>query len=401
MIAGPMILVGFWVTRPLLVSGFSVGQYSAARRHTSRLFASSSTSPFSIENHISRLGTLRRLLSRRGAPGSKGCYYKNDLESVVLSQKQDETPELIASLDHSILMGDEIGNLHPYLYPIARSKSSGNYICAYLNPHLAKADSKNDRQPWPIVETSVGAPGMNLLALSSEHLMRRIVCECDFEGTDFDLVESYNDDLDLVESGLNTPYTPGDVAKLGYGVDKYVLLRVGPFPDLYQSMAQQHAGKGDERSSLIAAETASSKLPGFASTFLFYARLLQSFAQRDEEARDAARMCLRLPLTTIGMSHEDIKDVAVLGQMADANEGDDVAFEKLISFYKKMKEVERDDGSQQQGKTAEQKAIDDVNELMDIAALQGVQWSSIRPTVSAKLRDAGIDEIAAFVDLSS
>ena len=53
---------------------------------------------------------------------------------------------------------------------------------------------------------------------------------------------------------MDTPYEMGSVEQLGYGLDKYVLLRVGPFPDLYETMSNQHLSKGDNKSSLIAAE---------------------------------------------------------------------------------------------------------------------------------------------------
>ena len=318
---------------------------------------------------------------------------------VTVPHASQEIPELIASMDRAAA-SDELVNLHPFLYPIAKSSTSGHYICAYRDPHTDPT-SKNNPQPWPIVETYVGAPGMRLLALNSEHLMRRIVCEADFENEDADIIAVYNEGLGtskLSETGLDTPYTPGDVEKLGYGVEKFLLLRVGPFPDLYESMSRQHRQKGDERSSLIAAETASRKLPGFGSTFLSYARLLRSFPQREEEARDAARMCLRLPLSTLGMSRDDFKEVSVIGKMADASDETVAAMEKMKTFYSKMKVVEKEDP--QQGKTIEQAVIDDVNHLLDICALDGTPWSTIRPVVSQKLRTACYDDLADFVDLA-
>jgi hypothetical protein len=293
-------------------------------------------------------------------------------------------------------INNEIFNLHPYLYPIARSQTSGNYICAYRNPH---AESSN--QPWPIVETKPGAPGMSLLSLNSEHLMRRIVCECDFGETDLDVIDLYNEGIggnQLVDAALDKAYLHGEVTKLGYGVDKYVLLRVGPFPDLYKRLSYEHAAKGDEKSSLIAAETGSRKLPGFASTFLDYAKLLQSFPQRDEEARDASRMCLRLSLPTIGLSPENFRDVAVIGQIADSGDDLAVAMQKMQAFYNKIKEVERDEEGQQ-GKSMEQMIIDEADSILDMAALEGKAWSDVRPMLSEKLRTVGFSDMAAFVEL--
>jgi len=76
---------------------------------------------------------------------------------------------------------DELLNLHPYLFPIMKSSKSGNYICAYRSPHEDTDDGKkSDQQPWPIVEAKAYGPGMKLVSLNSEHLMRRIACEIDF-----------------------------------------------------------------------------------------------------------------------------------------------------------------------------------------------------------------------------
>jgi len=108
------------------------------------------------------------------------------------------------------------------------------------------------------------------------------------------------------ESTFDAIYEPGSVAKLRYGASKYTLLRVGPFPDLYEEMAFQHSKKNDESSSLIAAEANNGKCSGFASTFKFYAELLSSFPNREDETRDAAKVCLCMPLPSIGMCTEDI-----------------------------------------------------------------------------------------------
>jgi len=207
---------------------------------------------------VSRLETLQTLLSRHGAPGSHGCGTADDLEPITLDLSTaagDETPELVSSL-----MGiDEFKNLHPHLFPLARSKASGNLICALRRAYADDATewyANSSNAPWPIVEAKVGGPGMKLLALNSEHLMRRIVCECDFEGGDKSIVDLYNKGLGqnaIADKSLDTPYEAGAVEKLGYGVDKYVLLRVGPFPDIYESLALGHAERGDESSSLISA----------------------------------------------------------------------------------------------------------------------------------------------------
>ena len=152
------------------------------------------------------------MLTKYGAPGSSGCSLADDLEPVSPSQ---DAPELVASMTEA--EDDELSNLHPYLYPIAKSKTTGNFVCAYRN---AYADEGGDpkSKPWPIVEAALGGRGMQLLALNSEHIMRRIACEKDFFGDGNEAVELYNDGLGeglMKDAAFDTPYVPGDVEKLG------------------------------------------------------------------------------------------------------------------------------------------------------------------------------------------
>jgi len=374
---------------------------SSGRHNAVRLFSVSKAA--NVNMGVSRLETLQTLLSKHGAPGSKGCAEKNDLDPVFVDSADEETPQLISEL-----MGiDEYVNLHPHLYPLARSKSTGNLVCALRR---AYADDTNEwyensaSAPWPIVEAKLGGLGMRLLALNSEHLMRRIVCECDSSGEGKELIDIYNEGLGkgkIKDPGLDQPYEPGSVDKLGYGVDKYVLLRVGPFADIYETLALGHAQKGDESSALISAEAANNKISGFASTFLFYARLLNSFPSREEETRDAARMCLRIPLPSIGLSEEEFKQVAVFGQIADDSDSMPEVMAKLQRMYEKMKEHEEEqakDPRQSQGKTPEQAAIDEASYLLDVVALSGGNWSEVRPKLAEIYRSVGQNEMADFVD---
>lgn len=185
-----------------------VAQIGNTRPTSSRLF---SVSQAVINSGVSRVNTLQSLLAKHGAPGSEGCSEKGDLLPVFLeSDQSDETPELV-----STLMGmDEFMNLHPQLYPLARSKKTGNVVCA-LRRAFAEDGSQwyetSSSAPWPIVEATVGGPGMKLLSLNSENMMRRIICECDFSGDNTELISIYNNGL---AKGVE-PYVPGSVEKLG------------------------------------------------------------------------------------------------------------------------------------------------------------------------------------------
>jgi hypothetical protein len=187
---------------------------SSLRQSSSRLF---SVSIADVKMGVSRVETLQSMLAVHGAPGSVGCKKEGDLEPIFVSSSDDDTPELI-----NRMMGiDEYVNLHPQLYPLARSKETGNLICALRRAYADDTSEWNDGSstaPFPIVEAQVGGRGMRLLALNSELLMRRIVCEFDFAGNGDELVKLYNDGLGkgvLMDKGLDQPYEPGSVEKLG------------------------------------------------------------------------------------------------------------------------------------------------------------------------------------------
>lgn len=399
----PLLITALWAIPRRYASAFVTRVSVLTAKQSLVRLSSTSSNKVDLDTCLSRLSTLQTLLSKHGAPGSIHCRLPKDLKPVISFM---EMPELLSALTGGVPLDQDIDltNLHPYLFPIAQSKSSPDVlICAYRNPSTEESDY---RFPWPIVETRLGGPGFRVLALNSEHLMRRIACESDDKSTKgeiSEIVALYNDGIGrgrISDPALDTPYKAGAVAALGYGVDKYVLLRVGPFPDLYEAMSMQHRAKGDEQSSLIAAEASNKKLGGFGSTFLHYARLLASFPNRQEESRDAARMCLRLPLSTTGMAYDDLKEVAVLGQIADESDSVDEALQHLSKFYDKMREVEQEK-DQQSSKTAVQVAIEEANHILDKATLSKTPWSQVRESVGEKMRVAGRSDFARFVDYKS
>lgn len=338
---------------------------------------------------MSRLSTLQTLLSERGAPGSRGCTQGGgDLVPVSLSSSTSS----------------EFRDLHPHLLPLAKSQSTGNIICALRRAYADDAayDSPSLASPWPIVESAVGLPGMRLLSLNSEHLMRRICADADATLEDSEaqtIVGVYNQGLgtgSLSDKAMDVPYETGAVEKLGYGLEKFVLLRVGPFPDLYETMANQHLSRGDEKSSLIAAEASNGKFGGFGSTFAFYAKLLNSLPQRGEESRDAARMCVRMPLPSMGLTASDFATVSKMAGFADATDSNEKAIEKMLHMYKKIREHEKDENSGD--KTLKQIAMEDANYLLDVACLTGQKYSEVRSEIANIYREAGMKSDAEFAE---
>jgi len=360
-------------------------------QHKPRLFSKSSDEETEEVINVSRLSTLLSLLSRKGAPGSIGCNQGNgDLVPVAASSSSSS----------------EYKDLHPHLLPLAKSESSGNLVCALRRAHADDADydSPSLAAPWPIVESAVGLPGMRLLSLNSEHLMRRIAADADADaslegaaGAQQSVVGLYNEGLGagkLADKSMDAPYVTGSVAQLGYGLEKYVLLRVGPFPDLYETMSNQHLARGDEESSLIAAESSNGKFGGFGSTFAFYAKLLGSLPSREEECRDAARVTLRMPLPSLGLARRDFVDVAKMCNFDDAAADGDIALTKMLDMYEKIRQHEREENSGD--KSPKQAAMEDANYLLDVACLTGKKYGEVREKIAEIYRGAGMEEDAQF-----
>lgn len=360
---------------------------------TSRQMTSSSGLNDVTNQNISRLDTLQILLNKAGAPGSQSCNIPGDLEPVSAYNDPDSL------------------KLHPHLFPIAKSKSKpDHFVCALRRAYADDALYKSSTQaPWPIVEAKVNGPGYSLLSLNSEHLMRRIAAEADASENESlsnadEIIDLYNQQLgqglNLVDPAFDNVYDRGSVQKLGYGASKYMLLRVGPFPDLYEKMAAEHSKRGDVSSSLIAAEASNGKFSGFASTFRFYAELLSSFPNREEEARDAARVCLRMPLPSIGMYTEDMVRVSQLAMLCSQEDDVATALHKMKDMYEKIKKHEEEDEQGRANMTPEQLAIEEANQVLDrMVFVQDSErdWSTIRPQLADIYSRAGMDDMAKFV----
>lgn len=382
-------------------SFFAAASHNAAafvsKPHSRRLASlltmhmSSSTST----SNISRLDTLQTLLNKAGAPGVHTCNIPGDLEPV--NAHQNETLKL-----------------HPHLYPIAKSTAKpDHYICALRRAYADDAlYESSTNAPWPIVEAKLNGPGYTLLSLNSEHMMRRMAAQADGGESSPDvnadeIVDLYNEHLgkglQVVESAFDNLYDRGAVEKLGYGVSKYVLLRVGPFPDLYEEMASQHSQRGDESSALIAAEAANGKLTVFASTFKFYAELLSSFPNREDEVRDAARVCLRMALPSIGMNTADFVRVSQLAALCTRNDDRNTALDNMKAMFEKIKNHEEENEKEKANMTPEQVAIEDANQILDKMVFvddDDRDWTTVRKELGDIYASAGLDEMASFVDPS-
>jgi hypothetical protein len=343
---------------------------------STRLYSSSSVNNVGI----SRKSTLQTMLQHcsmiPGIPSS------NTWEPMA-------APELIQALTD-----DTTWDLHPYLVPLAVSDQK-EYICALRNP--SDELTMTTKADWPLVYTTTQQHGYQWLAQNAEQFMQRLVIahETIQDSQTETLLSLYND-------GATTVYTAGAAQQFPYGPDKYTLLKVGPFTDLYQAVAWSHwQDRQDEASALIAAETCQAKCSTpMGHHSLFYAQLLSQCPNRAEEARDAARTCLRLPLSTLVDTKLPFmettpawQDVVVdLGQLTPSSSNDSHAI--VREWYFKIKQAESSQQQQDDDKTPQQRAVERANDILDLAVLDKTPYRQVREAVADCLREAELWDMA-------
>jgi hypothetical protein len=197
---------------------------------------------------------------------------------------------------------DRVG-LNPFLIPISKGK---NGTLCYIRWPTQKEDM--DLQ---IVRTN--EVGVSLVSLNTDHFCRRIAIELDFKGNTNTteaikilnkdtMVYNIGDYLPFLKSGKFPAITENDLRLI---LDRYLLTKVGPFPDCFERIANNFLEKGNEISALVTCERAVSLFYSWGHPIMFHAKIL-SKAGRDKEARDSARAAMGLPKWTIASSKEVI-----------------------------------------------------------------------------------------------
>mmetsp|Transcript_5088 Transcript_5088/g.15224 ORF Transcript_5088/g.15224 Transcript_5088/m.15224 type:complete len:328 (+) Transcript_5088:102-1085(+) len=249
-------------------------------------------------------------------------------------------------------------SFHPFFIPV--SEGDNGQVTGFL-----RWPTPPETMEIPIVRMTRGDMGVTLLANSSEAFVKRYLAELDSAST---------------EPGFQVPdelkLKRGSVNDLGMGLERYVVLKVGPFPDIYEGLSRFHELKGDVQSSLICAERSGVAFPGWGRGHAFHSRLLQRIG-RDAESKDAAKYALQLPLWTLGDSLTEISTIA--GYQDPSS---------LTKIFKRLAEDERLDEIKQ-GKPAEQVALDRAAYLLDYVYAEGKNtWESVRSHL-ADLYEAG------------
>lgn len=232
--------------------------------------------------------------------------------------------------------------------------------------------------PLPVVQFNSHTPYLTLLATSVKSYVTRTVASADFSGKSEEV-------CGIRESGgEGLPYRNGEVDESGMGLERYLLMKTGPFPDIYEGLARFHLAKGDVQSALVTCELAAGVFPGWGRAHVFHAHVLQEVG-REKESQDAARFALQMPLWTLG------GEVGEVGRMAGYKEE-----KSLGKIYRRLYEDERKEDVKG-GKAPEQVALDRAAFLLDLCVVEGGEWEGARERLAELYQEGGMEEFATFV----
>lgn len=269
-------------------------------------------------------------------------------------------------------------NMHPFFIPIVRNTATNR------TTGLLRWPTPPEEFPIPVVSCGRDDPCLTLLSGSAKSHVTRALASADFSGK-----EERRDDI-RASSSLALAYQNGDTEKSGLGLERFLTVSAGGFPDVYEGLVRFHLAKGDEASALITCERAACAHPGWGRAHAFHAKILQELG-REMESRDAARFCLQMPLWTIGNA-DTVRDMGTMAGYQDA--------ESLGKIYRQLFEDERQN-EVAEGKPAEQVALDRAAWLLDVYVADkqavGQGWEEVREKLAELYEKAGLEDVATFV----
>lgn len=265
-------------------------------------------------------------------------------------------------------------NLHPFLIPLTIEPDSK------VITGLLRWPTPPGEMDLPVVQSVPGDPSLKLLSPSSKLHITRSIASADYSGQ--------YEERDAIRSAcsLATSYQDGDVDASNLGLERFLISKGGPFPDIYEGFVDFHRAKGDLQSALVTCERAVETNPGWGRPHAFHAKFLRSI-DRGMEARDAARFCLQMPLWTIG-SKQAVRDMAILAGYEDPD--------SLGKIYQRLYKDERKHEIAD-GKAPEQVALDRAAYLLDTCMTHDTDWETIKENLAGLYEEAKMSDIATFV----
>ncbi len=268
--------------------------------------------------------------------------------------------------------------LHPLVAPIARM--AGTSVLGVLRwplpdgePVLVRAQPA-DASPRPLAGHTLKLVG------TPAQFARRAAAEADASG-DAAATSLVAAAAAAADDAGAAPYAAGELAASKLRLEHFLLLRVGPFADVWEAVARAHLAKGDETAAFVAAERSTELNPGWGNGAWLQAELLASLG-RHEERRDMALAALEAPYWTIGAPVATVQAAAQLSHMGD-----------LRAMQRGLEKQARE-AQGAAAPTTEEAALEEALDALDAVVRTGGDFEDARPAVADALERAGLAEEA-------
>lgn len=281
--------------------------------------------------------------------------------------------------------------INPFLIPLSMNKVNGTLLCYLRWP------TQREEMDLQLVRTTEA--GVRLLSTNTDSMCHRIVAEMDYAGSDLvvGLTEQLNRDgklysvgdyLHLFQSGKFPISTKKDQRIV---LDKYLLTKVGAFPDCYERLAKHALQKGNKTTALIICERSMELFYSWAHPILFYTRMLKGLG-REKECQEAAKSAMSLPAWTVAETQADLDEVVKLSGYSGT---------KIVGDMHAFRSTDPRETEVAEGLNPLQVVLDQASHLMDAVTLGSVAdgWSgSARLDLAKKYREGGYPDIADFIE---
>ena len=334
----------------------------------------------------------------------------SQLSSFVSDVAKAAPPKRLAALLELINMGKEYTTvdpskerrgLIPFLIPFAKSNKDGSFLC-----YIRWPTQKEDMDLQIVKTTEVG---ISLVSMGTDQYCHRLVAELDFYSSPnaplaIDILNksgaqsssgsssqsplyTAGDFLPILKSGKFPIMTPEDLRLV---LDRFLLTKVGAFPDCYERISNNFMDKGNDISALVTCERAVSVFYGWGHPIAFHAILLDKIG-RDKEARDAARAAMGMPAWTVASSMTELEAVTKLAGFTGT------AIVGEMHKYRSSDPRKDDIG---EGMSPLQVTLDQAAHLMDAVALGAILggWDACKTELATKYTEGGYPEMAKFIN---
>ncbi|KAK9809015.1 hypothetical protein WJX72_007933 [[Myrmecia] bisecta] len=335
----------------------------------------------------------RRLLHTRTLALAGAEEHARYIDEIAMASRPARVATLLKVLNaqgHEIVSPADRTGLHPLVVPLSKhavqpapgdASVIGNetFTCLLRWPESKRSIG------MPVVQMSRNAPSMRLVARTTDEYLHRALAEEDVASGPGQIAEAAG------PSGREV-YVPGAVASAKQvHLQAYLTRRAGMYIDVVEQLMANHLSKGDTMSALITGEwyMRSKHFPGWARPFEANALLFQDI-NRMEEARDTARIALRMPWWTLLTGFQKIRDLAELSGDADAVAN--ALSEETAAASGPVP------GGNIISKDAKQLALEKADRTMNrSAAGSTADWDSIRGQLADEYRAAGLSDVAEFI----